>query len=253
MSYYYSRRPSTHWVIQHWAASDKAFHYNDCKLKTYMYHSNTFVKTGPTYKVNYRLAMNYSKTVTTFELMYQIAANNVCTQNWTPVPVEVMERMFKRENGNWEFCSIYNDDERWRDNTEVVIQDGHFLFRYDTEWLRYRLGSIAQDTLTYSVPGKIVYEFDGNLAIALVYLDKKYTMPDTIAIDGALRQIRSVEWAIDREDAPSEYSHKVRLHNQLQKAKSDLERSEKGYQEVLEKAADSMNLLSTKYGVDIEV
>ena len=249
---YYSRRPSTHWVIQHWAESANAFHYNDCKLKTYLYHSNVFVKTGPSYKVNYRLAMNYSKKVTTFELMYQLTANDICVQNWQPIPVDVMERMFKRENG-WDFCAAYNDDERWRDNTEVVIQDGHFLFKYDTEWLRYRLGSIAQDTLTYSVPGKIIYESDTNLAIALAYLDKKFTMPDTIAIDDALRKIRSVEWEIENEEHPNEYTHKVRLRANLQRAQKDLEHYEKGYQEILERAADAMNILSTKYHVDIEV
>ena len=253
MSYYYSRRPSTHWTIQHWAESVNAFHYNDCKLKTYLYHSKTFVRTGSTYVVNYRMAMNYSKKVTTFELMYQISSNNVYIQNWTPIPVEVMERMFRRDNGTWEFCSAYNDEERWRDNTEVVIQDGHFLFKYDTDWLRYRLGAIAQDTLTYSVPGKIIHEFDQSLAVALVYLDKKYTMTDIIAINDALSQIRHVEWAIDFGNDSANKTRKDRMRDNLQKAKKDLEQYEQGYQRILEGAAEAMNLLSTKYHVYIQV
>ena len=254
MSYYYSSpRPSTHWIIQHWANSDNVYKLADCKLKTYLYHSNTFVKTGPTYTVNFRLSMNYSKKVTTFELMYQISANKVCIQNWTPIPVEVMKRMFKRKNGKWDFCSIYNDDSKWKENTEVVIQDGHFIFKYDTEWLRYRLGAISQDCLTYSVPGKIVYEVGENLAIALVYPDKKYTMQDTIAINGALSQIRRIEWAIDFEDEVKHETRKDRLRENLQKAKKDLEHYEKQYQTILEKAADAMNLLSSKYNVNIDV
>lgn len=253
MSYYYSRRPSTHWYIQHWATSDNAYKLNGSKLKTYIYHSNVFVKTGTTYKVNYRMAMNYSKKITTFELMYQLIRDGTCIQNWQPIPVDVMERMFKRDNGGWEFCSLYNNDERWKKNTEVEVVDGHFLFKYDTDWLRFKIGAISQDCLTYSVPGKVIYEFDQNLAVALVYLDKKYDMQATVAINGALRQIRGVEWAIDFDDDPRKETRKDRLLDRLQKAKKDLEQYEQGYQRILEGAAEAMNILSTKYHVDVQV
>ena len=250
---YYSRRPSTHWIIQHWAESGNAFRYNDCKLKTYMYHSKSFVKTGSTYVVNYRMAMNYNRKITTFELLYQVHRDGTCILSWQPIPVDVMERMFKRDNDGWEFCSTYNSDERWQKNTEIEVVDGHFLFKYDTDWLRYRLGSISQECLSYSVPGKLIYEFDQNLAVALVYLDKKYDMQATVAINGALSQIRSVEWAIDFDDDSRKETRKGKLRDRLQKAKKDLEQYEQGYQRILEGAAEAMNRLSEKYHVDIQV
>ena len=255
MSYYYSHRPSTHWVIQHWASSDNAYKLNGCRLKTYLYHSNTFVKTGPTYKVNYRLVMNYSKAVTTFELFYQMSSNHLCVKNWSPVPVEIMERMFKKEDGGWDFCTLYNSDEKWKENTKVEVVDGHFLFKYDTEWLRYKMGAISQDTLTYSVPGKLIYELDTNLGIALAYPENKYTLADTVTIDDALRRIRSVEWAIpdEVEENRNDPPRIARLRERLAKAKADLEQYEQGYQRILEGAAEAMNLLSSKYHVDIEV
>ena len=249
---YYSSGSNVHWRIQHWIEPECAFRLNNHKLKTYLYHSNTFVKTGPTITVNYLLSMNYSKDTTIFELMYRTSCNRKCLTNWTPVPVDVMERMFKRENGEWDFCTIYNDGSTWRDNTKIVVQDGHFLFKYDTEWLRIRLGSIAQETLIYSVPGQIVYQLNDNLAIALAYPEKKYTMADTIAIDGAIRQIRGVEWCIEREESGGDSRKSAMLEN-LQKAKSELANYEKNYQMVLEKAADALNILSTKYNVDIDI
>jgi hypothetical protein len=217
-----------------------------------MYHSKSFVKTDSTYIVNYRMAMNYSKKITTFELLYQVLRDGTCILSWQPIPVDVMERMFKRDNDGWEFCSIYNSDERWQKNTEVEVVDGHFLFKYDTDWLRFRLGSIAQDSLIYSVPGRLIYEFDHNLAVALVYLDKKYDMQATVAINGALSQIRSMDWAIDFDNSREE-TRKGRLRDRLQKAKKDLEQYEQGYQRILEGAAEAMNRLSEKYHVDIQV
>ena len=86
-----------------------------------------------------------------------------------------------------------------------------------------------------------------------MYLDKKYDMQATIAINGALSQIRRIEWAIDFEDDVKHETRKDRLRENLQKAKKDLEHYEKQYQTILEKAADAMNLLSSKYNVNIDV
>ena len=89
------------------------------------------------------------------------------------------------------------------------------------------------------------------LAFALVFPDKKFVLADAVEIDKAYCQIRNVEWSIKHLDG--EYAPKRRLRERLQTAKKDLELYEKNYQKVLDNAADAMNILSSKYGVEIEI
>lgn len=248
MSYY-----TEQWRINHFFTPSSALTVEGCRFKGYTYKNNVFVDCGEcNYKLNFLYAMNTNKDVTTFELMYRMTRNDQYGGGWVPVPEEVLEGLFKQNDGTWNFCAMYSSNEDWAKNTIIEVVDGHFLFKYRTRWLRNKIASISVDSMHYSVPGRMVYETDSNLGVALAFYPKmKYTMDDTSNILTALSKIKNVEWALS--DADCQTSRKRRLMDRLKKTHDDLSEYERKYQEILDKAADAMNLMSSKYGIEVSI
>jgi len=251
MSYY-----ADHWRINHYSDIPLALHLGGSRFKAYCYRPNVIVAAEEDNgtRVNYLYAMNTNKDETTFELLYQISKGNAYSPNvWHPVPPEILERLFKTKDGKWNFCDMYSSDDDWANHTKIEIVDGHFLFRYPTRWLRSKIASISVDSIHFSVLGRMVYEMDNNIAVALAfYPEHKYTMEDTSRIIEALRIISNVSYyLVDTDDGMS--WRKKRMFERLEKAKSDLAEYEKKYQEILDKAADAMNLMSEKYGIEVDI
>ena len=252
MSYYMD-----HWTINHFVDPQEALHFAGSRFKVYSYRTNVFVNVGEddTVRLNFLYAINTNKDETTFELLYKMCRGNVrATEEWHPVPIEVIENLFKDENGEWDFCSMFSSGRGWEKNTKIETVNGHFLLKYNTRWLRDILGSVSVSSMNYSVPGKLVHERDDNLGVAIVYHpEKKYTFSDTTAILQALNSIKSVSWTLAETEESQMTWRKKRMFDQLEKAKKDLAEYERKYQEILDKAADAMNLMSDKYGIEVEI
>lgn len=253
MSYY-----TDHWRIKHFNEPKTALRLPGKRFKSYTYRQNVFVELGEdnVIRFNFLYAINTNKDSTTFELMYSMSKNGKCPTSidWTPVPLDVIERLFKSEDGTWNLCNMYSNDNSWVKNTKFKVVDGHFLFKFNTRWLRDKLGSISVDSIHYSILGRFVYEMDEFIGIALVnYPERKYTLDDAKAINNAVSCIKNVAWTIQEADESQMTWRKRRLFERLQNAKSDLAEYEKKYQEILDKAADAMNLMSSKYGIEIDI
>ncbi len=232
-----------------------ALHLDESRFKSYLFQNNVSVNVDEDTRVmvDYIYAMNTNKDETTFELIYRIRGDDNATDGWHPVPPKVLEKLFKNKDGEWNFYDTVSREPAWRSNTKIDVVDGHFMFKYNTRWLRNMLGSISVDSINYSFLGKMVYEMKYNIAIALVhYPNHEYTMEDTNAIRDALRTIAKVSFSISLDEADMS-SSKKRMLERLEKAHGDLADFEKKYQEILDKAADAMNLMSSKYGIEVEI
>ena len=210
--------------------------------------SSSFFLDDFNFKANFAIVMNKYKDSTTFEVMYKLTVNNE-VGSWEVVPPNIMERLFSKGQDVWDFCGLYQSG-NWEKNTKVEVVDGHFLFKYDTEWLRYVTGSISQDNLYFMVPGRMVAENDEILCLALMYQNKDLTIFDLKQIQVAFNEISSTSWSI-REDGKDPRVEKLREN--LAKARDSLETFEKKHQQILEEAADAMNILSSKYGIELDI
>jgi len=255
VSYYYRRSSEPQWVINHWPGKlTNALTLPNHNVKIYTRSWKTRVDDGRYIDIGFALCMNQKKASTAFEILYKVTGNGNDMTTWEPVPVEVFENLFKREDGSWEFSPKDEMSNTLKTNTHVQIEDGHLLFKCNTDWLRRYLGSISQDRMHHTMPGKLLGFFDINLAVALVYKDiRKYTLQDTDDIAKALGEIDNVAWCIASEDANGRSPHQLRSLERIKKLQADLEENERKNQEVMEQAAEAMNLLSSKYGVDVEL
>ena len=203
-------------------------------------------------EITFALALNTNKDDTTLELLYMLSdyCNEANTKKWQPVPVELLTSMFKRENGTWNLGSFYENHPQWgHPNTKVEIVDGHLLIRHSTEWLRFRIGSVAQDTLQYSVFGKFIDQYDYRIGFALAFPNVR-TVAAAEEVQNAIRDLDSVHYRM------GDYYSKERKKTLLERLadfKKELENTEADYQTMLEQAADAMNTLSAEYGIEVEL
>lgn len=249
MAYYVYNSGKMRWWLDNFMDCSKALKLPKHSQKVYKMRSGaSFFLDDFNFRANFALVMNKYKDSTTFEVMYKLTVNNEVGR-WEVVPPNIMERLFSKGQGVWNFCNLYQSG-NWEKNTKVEVVDGHFLFKYDTEWLRYVVGSISQDNIYYMVPGRLVSENDELLCIALMYKNKDLSHFDLKQIQVALNEISSTSWSIraDGKDPRVE-----RLRENLAKARESLEAFEKKHQQILEEAADAMNLLSSKYGIELDL
>lgn len=246
---YYSGSGTMRWQLDNFMDCSKALKLPKHSQKVYRMRSGSwFFLNDFNFRVNFAIVMNKYKDSTTFEVMYKLMVDNEVGR-WEVVPPKIMERVFSKGQDVWDFCGLYQSG-NWEKNTKVEVVDGHFLFKYNTEWLRYVAGAISKETIYFMVPGRAVTEKYELLCIALMYQNKDLTIFDLKQIQVAFSEISSTSWSIraDGKDPRVE-----RLRENLAKARNSLEAFEKKHQQILEEAADAMNLLSSKYGIELDI
>ena len=226
------------------------------RYKVYKYYHQVGV--GQHARITFALALNTNKDDTTMELLFKLCdysnpdAPNPFAKDkrWQPVPVELLTSMFKQENGTWNLGRFYETHPDWgHPNTKVEIVDGHLLIRHSTEWLRNHIGGVAQDTLESSVFGRFIDQYDYKIGFALAFPNVR-TIKDAEVVQNAIRELDSVWYRM------GDYYSKERkktLLDRLATYKDELVGYERDFQNMMEQAADAMNILSDKYGVEIEL
>lgn len=247
---------SNPWKVYRYDNMPLALHLEGRQFKSYLYDRTVYVNMGETNgpRVKFMYAMNTNKDETTFELLYRMSKDVYYPDEWTPFPPEILERLFKTNDDRWNFCPKYlSDEDEWVEHTGIEIVDGHFLFKYSTRWLRKMISSISVDCIQRIVPGLMVSMGKDNMATSLAfYPEHKYTMDDISHIVDAFHAIRDASYTMAEPSDGMSWRKRNRLDS-LKLKQKELESYEKKYQDILDRAADAMNLMSSKYGIEIDI
>ena len=217
-----------------WAATagPVALHLKNHQFKLYEYKYKPLVGWR---RVFFVVAVNTNKDDTTFELLYKLTDETT----WHAVTQAMLNPWIAAG-----YFKMTNMDD-WEQATKMVPVDGHFVFKYSTEWLRNHLGSISIDRMGCSLLGKWLYQWDNLFAYSV-------TFPSVKSVSDA-KEVRSAfeRLGLSLDIIKDSTYHKQGLLSQIEKTNGMLEKLDGDLQNIMEQSADAMNLLSEKYGVEV--
>lgn len=240
---------------------------NACgKVKTYRPHYNgkcihhIHDKYAFDSQVMYQVLFNQSRETSTFEIvgtwwnMDNKKNDYVCTKK--PIPFDVFYKLFgvvdneskdgKKKKMTWDFHHLLLNV--WVDNTTFENVDNKMMFKVSTTWLRDRLGGLSADVIYFYLPFQLVNQWGLEIGIAS-------TFPS----------LGSWEDVCEARDGLATMNHTYHLmankayESTLDKLRLDMETVKKGLLDSQNRldaicidAANAMNLLEEKYGIQIE-
>jgi len=227
------------WIIEHFACL-KTAEIPDHRTRLYKYNRRIHLVHGrDSIMLSFIVAAHLGKHDVVFEIFHSgVEDNNTI---WTPVSPSTFNRLFKTEKGEWWF------GHSWTDKAEVIVKDDRVLFKFSMAHIKTQVWGINLDTIASTLPAFLVSETGRLIAIAEKYPGVK-SMDDAETAWNAFDDFHTTEWQIRDKYFDKQRNDILKL---VKKGQDDLASCETDLQDICDDAADAMNTLSQKYGIEV--
>ena len=135
---------------------------------------------------------------------------------------------------------------------EIEVQNDRLFFVCDKRKAMLHIGGIGADHMHMS-PVQDIFDSGisiGEMGVVMCHPDKVHSLSDASDIYNAICRLRTTSWDVDSKWYDDEIQSEIQ---ELNKNRVRLSEVESDIQKVCEDAADSLNVLSEKYGIEIAV
>ena len=231
------------WIIEHFACL-KTAEIPDHRTRLYKYNRRIHLVHGrDSIMLSFIVAAHVGKHDAVFEIFHSgVEDNNTI---WTPVSPSTFNRLFKTEKGEWWFGIRWTHG--WTDKAEVIVKDDRVLLKFSMAHIKTQVWGINLDTIASTLPAFLVSEKGRLIAIAEKYPGVK-SMDDAETAWNAFDDFHTTEWQIRDKYFDKQRDDILKL---VKKGQDDLASCDNDLQEICDNAADAMNTLSQKYGIEV--
>lgn len=205
-------------------------------------------------RVYWGLVVNNGREFTSFEIIYKFPySDKIEEKRWSSFKYDSLYKLFhipgKRKD---KFSFMYSDkiSEAWDEAVKVIDVDGRGILQFPTSFVKGKMYGVNKDNIRESMPAKVIEVFEDVMGIALEHPKCVKCIADAQNILNAIREVRDVGWKIwgkKFEEDKDDYQHKIKEDEKT----IDLLNSE--FQRCCDLAAESMNRLSSTYGIDVQL
>lgn len=146
----------------------------------------------------------------------------------------------------------WSSAEKGKPKMEIEVQNDRLFFVCNKRKAMLHIGGIGASHMHMS-PVEDIFNSGmsiGELAVVMSHPDKVHSLSDASDIYSAICSLRTTSWDVDNKWYDDEIQSEIR---ELNKSRVNLSEVESDIQKVCEDAADSLNVLSEKYGIDLAV
>lgn len=216
------------------------------KRRGYLRAASTYVHDGTgTIRIHFGIVVEVGKTETTFEIVH---GKSMSDSTFTPIHADVFDSLFPTIEGD--FHDI--DAKAWIENMRLERHNNRMIFVFDTKWLNGNFISITLKTIRTTLPFKIMLRYASEIAVAETFYPKVMGIATAQGVIEALRDIYSEYSRL----CGGEYSYPAyrneALEN-LEEYRQNVEEAQGKLQDICDKAANALNVLGSKYGIEVEV
>ena len=233
------------WKIEHFANVETA-DLPGYRKRLYKYTGSVHLPHGvQTIILKFVVAVHFGKNDTVFEIFHNGVEDN--NSVWTPLSPSAFMRLFKGENGEWFFGKQWTHS--WTSHAKVVVKDDRVLIKFTKDYIRKQIWGINLDTISSTLPAFLVSDVGKFMALA-----EKYPGIDSMGaaetVWKAFDEYHTTEWEIMEGYYEKQRDHILQGINDAQK---ELESCEDNLQKVCDGAADALNVLSQKFGIEVSL
>ena len=193
---------------------------------------------------------NRSTKEVSFDVYYSIDGKFI------PYPFDRFNMLFRKSDGGYEFNdsalseggSFVRALELDEDCILKCTEDGGLKFQYDDRFM-YRHVGINLSFMDYSFIGRFLYKYRRSLILAAKYPNLN-TVSDLIEVKCAFEDISHDYWRIRDRDYESDIEYNIKT---IHKAEDEIKKLELQRESIFNACADSLNALSEKFGIEIEL
>ena len=199
-------------------------------------------------RVWFGIVVERGKDETAFEL---VRAASQDRDKWIPIHADAFDSLFPNLSGvknadSWETCAKF---------TKVKRMNNRLFFVYKNSDMKDCLGwKVTLTGLSKTLPFNFLLDYGAEIAVAEIHYPKIMGVDVAASAIDALRDFNTE--SPNRAGAwpnSSFADEKVEILEKIERHRKGIEDSEKELQEICDKAANAMNVLSSKYGIEIEV
>lgn len=135
---------------------------------------------------------------------------------------------------------------------EIEVQNNRLFFVCDKRKAMLHIGGIGASHMRMS-PVDDIFRSSiviGELAVVMCHPDKVHSLSDASDIYNAICSLRTASWDVDNKWYNNEIQSEIQ---ELNENRVNLSEVESDIQKVCEDAADSLNTLSEKYGIELAI
>lgn len=173
-----------------------------------------------------------------------------------PYPFERFEMLCRNSDGGYTFSDKALMEPHWRMAVPEMGDDcaverngnGGLRFRYNDKFMRLHEG-VNLHFMEYSFVGTFLYRYRKSLVIAVRY-PKLNSVSDLIEVKNAFEGIDSDWWRIKNRYYEEDTDARRVL---IRKAEADIHELEEEKEKVFGECADSLNILSGKFGIEVDI
>lgn len=259
------------WQLNHNWADVNRFQLPGFRMKSYINTCKGYVAVARTddldeyERVNFVILLHQKGDEVRFELVYGIGDNSKWAFQefvWKPIPIKVWDVLFKGRNGGYEntilgkdimggsWYGFWGNDPSNGKKVSIVREGDRVFFVSSRKMLQYYAGGIGMEYMDSMPVAHFLRVTLAQLGTTILFPDKIANYADAEDIYNALYNLHSTNWDIEHDW----YGDRIRENlNELKKCQDKLIEIEGKIQKVCEDAADSMNTLSERYGIEVNV
>lgn len=193
-----------------------------------------------------------------FDVYYAMDAETFWCGPWKfkPYPFEKFEMLCRNSDGGYTFSDKALMEPHWRmpvlkiddDCTVERNGDGGLRFRYNDKFMRLH-GGVNLSFMEYSFVGMFLHMYRKSLVLAVRYPNLN-SVSDLIEVKNAFAGIDSDWWRIKNRYYEEDIDTQRGV---IRKAEADIHKLEEEKERVFGECADSLNTLSGKFGIEVDI
>ena len=261
-----------HWYINHDWADVRRFQLPGFRMKSYINTYKGYVSIAQTHnpdeydRVNFIILLHQKGDEVRFELVYGIGNNSKWSFPefvWKPIPIEVWDVLFKdNKDGGYESRILSKDiiGDDWYGNwcgdpnkgkkLSIVREGDRVFFVSSKRMLQTYMGGIGMEFMDDMPVADFLRVTLAQLGTAILFPGKVTDYADAENIYNSLYNLHTTHWDIEH----NWYGDRIKENlKELKECQDKLIEIEDKIQKVCEEAADSMNILSDRYGIEVKV
>ena len=217
--------------------------------RAYKFRGSSYVYgAATTNRIYWALVVNNGKKHTCFELYYKFP-NGTDDFAWHPLDWDILSRLFKVGKKKWAFGSA-RASKSWETECHVLNKDGRCILQYDTKMVKDSLYSLNRDNVRSTLPAKLIEEFEDIIGTTVAYKSHVKSRADASIIYQALYDLKNIGWKVwnnGYEEDKEETIGRIRAEEGV------LANLNGEFQQCCDGAAEAMNRLSSKFGIEVQL
>ena len=200
-------------------------------------------------RCHFGVVVEIAKDKTAIEL---VRAKDIASMQWFPIHADVIDSMYQDMMNDFSSWETESEWKRWIQNTQLERDGNRLLFVYDNKFLSEEIISVTKKSVGSTFPYKILLRFCQEIAMCEAFHPKIMGLKTAQAAIDAFRNLYTEHSKVYQGDYTYDEQRKESLENIANDRKA-VDQYQAELQAICDKAAESMNLLSEKYGIEVEI